>query len=523
MNPVDRARTRSAETEEAESAVLPTYQLRQRLGETTFAVWQALLRRRGRDGFTRATVATVSKVTGLGVENVRRIYKRLGRLGLLEAMGRMKTGLYHHRVIGNTAAGGMSLPAGVLGKLEGAAGWGGRRGCRTPGIEVVLVGEGSGTLDPSEDHVGVCGSSGTLEGGDRSSVPPHPGGQVYPPSVLGLKSESVCTPDPLTSFGNPTSRERRRATPPGGGLPAAPRPDGKQPTATHPPASAPNAPACDPWGEHHPPAPNPSPPPAKPWPRELGSLLGVGFQPGPPPRRVSLADLAGRGLFPPYPTEASIPHPKLPEPPLLPVGGTTEAYVGTLVNLYRTVVWTKMGQKPWGLERFKAGDLTPAKPPKGGKLDADDADHARLLRLLHAGADRMAELEIAPAAWVAWSLEKWLAAVRSKRRPKPPPLRWVFDPERIHERRGWFKREASRYAGGRSLLGPLHKGLLLRYHRLRMAAGMANTDDPKKVRALVREHFPEGWDAAVAAAKSESENIQRLTEEQVKRGMYLWA
>jgi hypothetical protein len=166
--------------------------------------------------------------------------------------------------------------------------------------------------------------------------------------------------------------------------------------------------------------------------------------------------------------------------------------------------------------------------------------HAQLL----GAAKLMQELEIAPAAWAAWSVDVWAdmgkppkparagkagvapkqARPRARRRrwgskPTGAPLAWVFSPERVRERWGWFRSEENQYEGGRTIFGPVQRALMAKYDDMRRSVIYGGLS----LAQAAEQFFPgDTYDAEVAAAKAEiAENRTRLVR-QAREGMFLW-
>jgi hypothetical protein len=145
-----------------------------------------------------------------------------------------------------------------------------------------------------------------------------------------------------------------------------------------------------------------------------------------------------------------------------------------------------------------------------------------------------AELEAAripPAGWAAWSCDVWreygtaerVAASRG-RRPKVPPIGWVFDPKRIREKADWYARRSGSYAGRRVVMGDLHRDLVRRWEqmaqRLRVAGGQQLGEEA--IRAIVRESFPGGFERLRRAAVEEARKTQRALDNLARNGEWLW-
>ena len=250
---------------------------------------------------------------------------------------------------------------------------------------------------------------------------------------------------------------------------------------------------------------------------------------GPPRRRVSMGDLITRGLFPDLPLERRLPAPKLPDPARLDEDAPLADQLRLMVSAYRGAVWKKFGtaiswRRAEDLRRIERGDIQPAFQLKA-RGDSDDKAYRRTLQDLRAAAELMAAMGVPVAAWVSWRLDRWVAMLQKRRARKivAPDITWVFNDHDIADHRGWFEKNLSAYMGGEQRMGPKHRDLIYRYHRLRIEVGGSGNSDPAYVRSAIAKHFPEGYSRAFAQAKAESARIQAELDARAARGEHLWA
>jgi hypothetical protein len=208
-----------------------------------------------------------------------------------------------------------------------------------------------------------------------------------------------------------------------------------------------------------------------------GGLPGVPPLPGP--------DLLG---------QATIPH-----PPRLDAEDGDPARADHLADAYRRGVEAKFGGRCWAFRR--------------GRIE-----RSKHYATLVSAAALFVEHDIAPAAWVAWSIATWK---RYHTADRPPPIGWMFGAKRIAERRGWFSAEAGDYSGGLVQKGPLARQLIADWFAMRRAIDKAGAwREPK---ALVAEFFPDDtWGERLAAARAETKKLAADLRRRAEAGEWFW-
>jgi hypothetical protein len=195
---------------------------------------------------------------------------------------------------------------------------------------------------------------------------------------------------------------------------------------------------------------------------------------------------------------------RVPHPPLLDPDAHPDELALSLARAYRGAIEKRTGKRCFQLTGTE---------PRTWKSFAT----------LVAGGRVLAEHEIAPAAWCAWSCDVWGKygdkGVKPGKARSAPPVAWVFGVKRIEERRGWFRSEEGSYEGGRIVHGPKQKELMWRYARMHHALGERGVD----VRAVVDDFFPgELYAELLAAAKGEAAEYRALLTRQAREGAFLW-
>lgn len=237
---------------------------------------------------------------------------------------------------------------------------------------------------------------------------------------------------------------------------------------------------------------------------------------------------------PAYPGPNVVEAAKVPTPPRLTrqqVVGDPEAAVRLILRAYRGAVKGRLGLD---VHPYRRGGLTRSK------------HFSKLVEC----ALQLAEHEIPPTSWAGFSCDVWAkggdhAAETVQRlggdkevkkylrgskgsQGKAPALTWVMSAHRVEKWRGWFRTEASSYAGGRLVYGDALRTLLGRWQRMRtrvrrrVLAGGATAAD---VQGIVDKCFPAeagGYDGMVDAAKRETQREQARLERCVLRGDWVW-
>lgn len=214
--------------------------------------------------------------------------------------------------------------------------------------------------------------------------------------------------------------------------------------------------------------------------------------------RVPLAGLDG---VPRYPGVSVVPPAMVPNPPLLPENVTGKDSVLWLLKAYRGAIESRYKKRCFVLAK---GDVTKSK----------------YYRLLLEAANTLRDMEMSPAAWITWSVDFWRQYVE---RPSFPGLAWVFSQKRMADREGWFKHEDGCYSDSRAIYNDYAVELLNRYSKMQGELRRVGTSNPIAVSEVVQRWFPGNFYAElVQQARDRSAEDQRLMNQQVKRGEYIW-
>lgn len=233
---------------------------------------------------------------------------------------------------------------------------------------------------------------------------------------------------------------------------------------------------------------------------------------------------------PPMPTPDVLKPVTLPAPPLLRTDHSLGQQVEFVVATWEAAVSQRYNEgKPYHGVSYRRGGVT-----GGEHFDALASSCAAFI-----------EHSVAPAAWIAWQFDQWekagnkraelVAAHAGKRKPRkrrrrrtskpqPPPVALVFDPERITEMRGWFRREADNMPlGGRVIFTQSHRELLRRHAIMRNALTRLDDPTPARVAAVVRKCFPaDCYNELMERARVETKELQARLRRRAARGEWLW-
>ena len=209
----------------------------------------------------------------------------------------------------------------------------------------------------------------------------------------------------------------------------------------------------------------------------------------------------GHGGVPPFPGPSVLPPAVVPYPPKLDPDESDLGLAKAVLKAY------------WGAceSRFKKRSWVLRQP---GALAA-----SKQLKSLVAGAKVLLEKGIPPASWAAFSVDVWR---KYDKKSTPPPLAWVFSPNRMEEREGWYREEAGGY-GGRAVFSPAAKELLLRYMAMSRALVLEQVQDEDDVARVMHKYLPgDAYEFLVAKARIQSKEEQDRLNGAAKRGAWLW-
>lgn len=209
-------------------------------------------------------------------------------------------------------------------------------------------------------------------------------------------------------------------------------------------------------------------------------------------------------LIPPYPDNERMGAARLRNPPLLPADLPRVEQAWRLVYAYRGAV-----ERVYKKARLVFGSVETLRT----------SSH---FPVLVEAAAVLVEHQIAPIPWACWSVELW-SGVDGKQAKRPPPVAWVWNPNRIAERRGWFGREAAAFDGGRVFQGQVQQDYRAAYKTLvaRLSA-LPATASEEEIRPIVRALFPDGWEEWIEDARAENARAQAAIDREVDRGRWYW-
>jgi hypothetical protein len=190
-----------------------------------------------------------------------------------------------------------------------------------------------------------------------------------------------------------------------------------------------------------------------------------------------------------------------PRPPLLDAGAGDDERVLRLADAYRGACRARYACDAWGL---KAANL------KRSKFRAAMLESAAIL----------VDAEIAPAAWAAWSFDRWRALEPANAR-RPPPVPWVWSPKRLAEGRGWFESERVGYSGGVDV--PVREVVQLRERYVAMRRALAAEGTWASPKGVVDRFFPgDAFAEAVASARAAVARTNAELRSRAARGEWFW-
>lgn len=264
-------------------------------------------------------------------------------------------------------------------------------------------------------------------------------------------------------------------------------------------------------------------------PTPLGVALGtVGQGTRPPPSWTSVVRLAP-DLIPPEPTMAWLPGAKIPDPPLVPPGLSDEALVRMLGRLYLECVRARGGGlRAFGSQRATRELYNPDPNAKAATVTTTvpirDPNLTRHRAAILAGGRAMENEDIAPALWIADSVDTWIRQHgAASLKVKPPPPKWVFLLSRMEDWHHTIQHNPTATAGGRVVMTTEQRELYrdwLAMQRALIQSRPATRDDVQRV---VAEHFPHNtWSRRVAAVRAATENERRAVQAKVQRGEFIW-
>lgn len=224
-----------------------------------------------------------------------------------------------------------------------------------------------------------------------------------------------------------------------------------------------------------------------------------------------------RELIPHYPTSAIVPTPRLPNPPMLDPKQTFAKQSWTCFCVYRAAIRAVFHASPWKT-MTQQGFYRSRNYPIVGKV-----------------VPLLLEAQIAPAAWVGYSISAWQrvgtydrtwdAAPSERKKPAVtiPPIQYVFSGTRVVERAASFAWHAVRYDGGMIAMTSAHITLLAKWERMRRELLRLQPTREEEVVAIVAARFAEGeYERLLEEAKKQCEEQEDDWAQLVRRGVFLW-
>lgn len=476
-----------------------------KLGHVAFTLWQLLCKLRDpRTGRTTVTLGSLGAWPGwesFPHGTCKRALARLRAAGLVRTVGRKMRGhvaYQERRVFGAPAA----LPGQVLVAVPeatarwvtAAPGWGGARkgaGGARPGagrpkgakarraaarpMEALAAVEDRLTwgAGPLADSDAGDSASRAAPGGDQSSsraIAIQQGGPTFNLNINKLESS------PSDEGEDKPAPSGRGAVSPSGG------------DAREPGVEAPGPTACAaPVPPRHAPVKAPAAP---------GAVAGRKGGPG-APRPVGFVDVTGTLGVPPLPLAALA---RVPSPPQLVAEDGDERNAYLLATWYTGAIEAAYGRRCW---IFAKGPVATSKH----------------FRMLVVAARAFIAHNIAPAAWVAWSISVW-------RQHKPddfPPLAWVFGPKRIEERRGWYRDDSVGFNVAGVVTPPAWAELRARYAEMTRALATEPGLTPESAREIVDVFLPAALlDDLKERSRAEATALTAKLKERVYVGHWVW-
>ena len=138
-------------------------------------------------------------------------------------------------------------------------------------------------------------------------------------------------------------------------------------------------------------------------------------------------------------------------------------------------------------------------------------DYGKMLRC----AELFVEFDIAPLAWVLFSLDVWAAYIGRG----PATVSFVFTEARIRERREWFEQEECTYTATRTLFTDEHRDLMQRWRDMQQEILLARPKTRDELAGVVDKHFPgDAYEVAVERAKKAARYLEGLVADATARG-----
>jgi len=206
----------------------------------------------------------------------------------------------------------------------------------------------------------------------------------------------------------------------------------------------------------------------------------------------------GHGGMPWHP-DVSVFNYSVRPPPRVPAGASKEDQLEFCVRWYRAALESRGREK----RKVNLGQVR------------EHFEDALELFLKH---------DVRPGAWVAWALDRLLYALPTNARKKfHPEVKRLLSAKTFEESLWKFREDEATYASAAWVLTPAGEELRARMHRLRWAVdALGSQRTEAQVKAMVAQHFPEGFEAACAATKENSRVQGQGIETRIQLGHWVW-
>lgn len=192
----------------------------------------------------------------------------------------------------------------------------------------------------------------------------------------------------------------------------------------------------------------------------------------------------------------------VPAMPTLDPLDTTERHASLVVAWYKHAFQLVFGKACWV---FGRGHVT----------------ESRYYRLVREACEAFVERDIAPAAWILWSMRQWKDSPQGQRIDAPP--NFVLHPTRIRQPRGWHSGEGASAAIKRLLRVDAARELSLAQLAMRDAIVSRIPLTADEVRAIVDEFFPLDLHTTLTnKARAEAEAMSAELASRVYAGKWVW-
>ncbi len=190
----------------------------------------------------------------------------------------------------------------------------------------------------------------------------------------------------------------------------------------------------------------------------------------------------------------------LPGPPRVPASYDDEAKLKFMLKWYRVACRSR------GIE-----------PPRNAGLKGKSR------KWFEDALDIFEEHDIAPGAWVAWSLDRVLLPMPPNARKRyVPMLKHLFSPKALVENRWQFRNMEADYTTPHLKHSPWGELFVKRFNAMERDVLASLDRSELAIKAIVARHFPEGYAAALKKSQENSLACEQEVLAQIARGNWLW-